>query len=226
MKKIFLIGWKDLRLAFRDRAALILMLAAPFVLTLGLGFVTGGFSGASETGLSQISVTVVNLDQAELGNALVAAFQSEELADLVAATAVDDPVAARQVVDEDRAAAAVIIPAGFSRSILPALGSAGGVTSDGEVRRIEVYANPTRPVSAGVVQTIVESFLSHVEIGSVSGQVAVTQMISAGLISLDRAGAVGREIGMRQAEAAGAPQTIIFKKTSAGEEPVSFNTLA
>ena len=31
MLKTFLIGIKDLRLAFRDRAALILMLAAPFV---------------------------------------------------------------------------------------------------------------------------------------------------------------------------------------------------
>ena len=41
MRKILLIGWKDVILAFRDRAALILMLAAPFVLTVGLGAVTG-----------------------------------------------------------------------------------------------------------------------------------------------------------------------------------------
>lgn len=41
MLKTFLIGLKDVRLAFRDRAALIFMLAAPFVLTLGLGLVTG-----------------------------------------------------------------------------------------------------------------------------------------------------------------------------------------
>ena len=30
MTKIFHIGWKDLKIIFRDRAALILMLVAPF----------------------------------------------------------------------------------------------------------------------------------------------------------------------------------------------------
>ena len=49
MRKLFLIGLKDLKLAFRDRAALILMLLAPFLLTLGLGFVTGRFSAAPRT---------------------------------------------------------------------------------------------------------------------------------------------------------------------------------
>jgi hypothetical protein len=38
MIKTFLIGIKDLRLVFRDRAALILMLVAPFLLTLGMAF--------------------------------------------------------------------------------------------------------------------------------------------------------------------------------------------
>ncbi|MEK7328115.1 MAG: hypothetical protein AAB217_22965, partial [Chloroflexota bacterium] len=62
MKKILTIALKDVTLAFRDRAALILMLAAPFVLTLGLGFVTGRFSGGSNSGLSNIPVVVVNQD--------------------------------------------------------------------------------------------------------------------------------------------------------------------
>ena len=57
MRKIFLIGLKDLRLAFRDRAALLLMLVAPFLLTLGLGFVTGR-SPAASSGLEQIPVVV------------------------------------------------------------------------------------------------------------------------------------------------------------------------
>jgi ABC-2 type transport system permease protein len=45
MKKLFLIGIKDLRLMFRDRAALIFMLLAPFLLTIGMGFVTGRPAG-------------------------------------------------------------------------------------------------------------------------------------------------------------------------------------
>jgi hypothetical protein len=54
---------------FRDRAALTFMLLAPFLLTIGMGFVTGRFSGGS-SGLSDIPVIIVNLDNEQLGNAL------------------------------------------------------------------------------------------------------------------------------------------------------------
>ena len=46
MKKILQIGWKDLRVIFRDRAALILMLLAPFAMTIGMGLVTGTLTAA------------------------------------------------------------------------------------------------------------------------------------------------------------------------------------
>src|SRR5690349_10241034 len=98
MKKLFLIGLKDLKLIFRDRAALIFMLLAPFLLTVGMGFVTGRFSGGSR-GLSDIPVVVVNLDQEQLGNALADVFSSEELAALMEPTVSSDPQAARQTVD-------------------------------------------------------------------------------------------------------------------------------
>src|SRR5215212_2218522 len=112
MKKLFLIGLKDLKLIFRDRAALIFMLLAPFLLTIGLGFVTGRFSGRS-SGLSDIPVIIVNLDQEQLGNALADVFSSQDLADLMEPTVSSDPQAARRLIDEDKAAAAVIIPQGF-----------------------------------------------------------------------------------------------------------------
>ena len=76
MKKLFLIGIKDLKLMFRDRAALVFMLLAPFLLTIGLGFVTGRFSGGS-SGLSDIPVVIVNLDNEQLGNAWADIFSSE-----------------------------------------------------------------------------------------------------------------------------------------------------
>src|SRR4030067_11562 len=51
MRKLWTIGRKDLVVLFRDRAALILMLAAPLALTVGLGIVTGSFSGGGRRGL-------------------------------------------------------------------------------------------------------------------------------------------------------------------------------
>ena len=96
MKKILLIGRKDLTLAFRDRAALLLMLAAPFALTLGLGFITGRLSGGSSSGLADIPVIVVNQDGEQLGDALINLFGSEDLASLIALSETADPAAARR----------------------------------------------------------------------------------------------------------------------------------
>src|SRR6187455_444558 len=123
MRKLFLIGIKDLKLIFRDRAALTFMLLAPFLLTIGMGFVTGRFSGGSN-GLSDIPVVIVNQDNEQLGNALADVFSSEELTSLIEPSASPDPEAARRLIDEDKAAAAIIIPAGFTRSIIPAEGTA------------------------------------------------------------------------------------------------------
>lgn len=214
MLKVFLIGFKDLTVAFRDRAALILMLAAPFVLTLGLGFVTGRFSGSTSSGLSDIPVIIVNQDEGDLGRALVDVFNSSDLDGLLAPAADADPAAARQSVDADQAAAAVIIPAGFSASVFAA----------GAPAVVEVYANPVRPTSAAVAQTIVEAFLSQVEVGRVSGQVAVTQLLESGRITPAEAAAVGRAVGQGQAETAVAPITL--RAGAAGAAAVPFDVLA
>ncbi len=222
MKKILLIGWKDVVLAFRDVAALVLMLAAPFALTLGLGFITGRFSGSSDIGLSGITVALVNQDQGQLGNELVSLFQAPELADLVEPTVMDDPAQARQQVDEDKAAAAVIVPAGFSQSIIPA----PGATTAGDVVSLVLYANPTRPTSVGVVKTIVDEFVSRVEVGRVGGQVAVTQLIRHGLISVQAAAQIGGEIGARQASAVREGSRILLANVTSSGEEVTFDVLA
>jgi ABC-2 type transport system permease protein len=119
MKKLFLIGFKDLKLVFRDKAALTFMLLAPFLLTLGLGFVTGAYGSSSSSGINQIKVIVVNQDDGQLGESLVELFQSEDMAELVAPTLATNPETARAQIDADEAAAAVIIPAGFTDSIIP-----------------------------------------------------------------------------------------------------------
>jgi ABC-2 type transport system permease protein len=87
----------DLVLAFRDRAAIILMLLAPFVLTLGLALLPVVFPAAiMPPVLSSIPVTLVNQDEGELGGELVRLFQSADLAELVAPQVSDDLAAARK----------------------------------------------------------------------------------------------------------------------------------
>ena len=183
MKKLLLIGIKDLKVMFRDRAALTFMLLAPFLLTIGMGFVTGRFSGGS-TGISDIPVVIVNLDQAQLGNALADLFNAQELADLVEPTFSSDPATARQVIENDQASAAIIIPEGFTASIIPPEGTAFDQNYvQPEAVQIEVYSNPTRPTSAGIIKSVVDEFLSRVEEGRTSGMTAMIELIKSGLIS-------------------------------------------
>jgi ABC-2 type transport system permease protein len=195
LKKALLIGWKDLQVAARDRAALVLMLAAPFVLTLGLGLIGGRFSGETTATLQDIPVVVVNEDEGELGQGLVEAFQSEELETLLEARVSEDEAAARAAVEADEIAAVVFIPQGFTSSIIP---DEGG--EFGEARTIEIYANPGRPISSGVVEAVVQQFVNHVEGARVAGQVAVSQLLETGAVAPEEAGVVGRQLGAQAVE--------------------------
>jgi ABC-2 type transport system permease protein len=222
MHKLLLIGLKDVKLAFRDRAALVLMLLAPFLLTLGLGFVTGRFSGGSSNGISHIPVVLINQDGKQLGTALVDLFQSGDLGDLVTTTISDDLSAARKLVDDNQAVAAILIPAGFTDSIVPPQGQ----TIPGKVVQVELYTNPTTPTSVGVVKTILDQFISQVEVGRVGGEVAVTQLVTSGRIQVQQARAVGQAVGMSQAKAASQSASITLNNITPGGEAVKFDVLA
>ncbi len=224
MKKLFLIGIKDLKLMFRDRAALTFMLLAPFLLTIGMGSVTGRFSGDS-SGLSDIPVVIVNLDHEQLGDALAGLFSSKELADLMEPTASSDPEAARRLIDEDKASAAVIIPEGFTRSILPAEGTMFAPNDVApEPVQIEVYANPSRPTSAGVVKAIVDEFVSRVEEGRTSGMTSVVQLMASGLLDPQNARGEASKLfaNVEQSEAT----AITLKTDKEGAAAVEFDILA
>jgi len=197
MKKLLIIGIKDLKLMFRDRSALTFMLLAPFLLTIAMGFVTGRFSGGS-TGISDIPVIIVNLDQGDLGNALEDLFNSEDLSDLMEPSASSDPEAARQLIESDEASAAIIIPEGFTESIIPLssiisssdesgiIPTAGATFGQDYVEpepvQIEVYTNPSSPTSAGIVKAVVDEFISRVEEGRTSGMTSFLQLMQSGLV--------------------------------------------
>ena len=224
MNKLLLIGLKDLKLMFRDRAALTFALLAPFLLTIGMGFVSGRFSGNSG-GISDIPVIIVNLDNEQLGNALADVFSSEELADIVEPTASSDPEAARRLIDEDQASAAVIIPAGFTRSIIPAEGTMFDANSiPSENVQIEVYSNPSRPTGAGVIKAIVDEFVSRVEEGRTSGMTSIVQLMSSGLLNLNNAESEARALfeNVDKSESV----AITLKTDKEGAQAVEFDLLA
>jgi ABC-2 type transport system permease protein len=214
MRKIFLIGFKDLRLIFRDPAALILMLLAPFALTIGLGFVTGRMGNSSASGISDIPVILVNQDDGQLGTALVSLFHSSDLQGLVDTSEMSDFAQAQQAVDGDQSAAAILIPAGFSASIIP---SSSAASLDTPVVALQLYTNPTRPTSAGVIKTLLETFLSRVETARVSGIVSINQMLAQGIIAPEQASSVGSQLGAQLSAQSNADTTSIPIQTQAGQ---------
>lgn len=220
MKKVILIGLKDMRLILRDRAALTFMLLAPFLLIVGLGFVTGQVAGGS--GLEAIPVVIVNQDDGRLGEALVETFRSDALAELVKPTFLTDTVAARSRADTDQVAAAVIVPAGFTDSIIPRAGQ----MPSGHVIKIEIYKNPARPISAGVIQAITEGFLSRVEAGRVYGEVIVRQALAAGFVAPDQVETFAADLGRHLAASPAEESAIRLRTHGEGHAEPLFNPMA
>jgi len=194
MKKIFLIGFKDLKLMFRDKAALILMLVAPFALTIGLGLATGQMNVNTDAGVNDIPLIIVNQDSGQLGDALVSVFRSDELAGLVEPTFSQDYEAARKEVDNDNTAAVILIPEGFSDSIIPREGH----VYTGEAVELVLYTNPLAPTSVSIIRSIIDSFLSQVETSQAGGTVIIGQLVTSGLIAPEQAQSAGEAYGLTQ----------------------------
>ena len=224
MKKLLLIGIKDIKLMFRDRAGLTFMLLAPFLLTLAMGFVTGRFSGGS-TGISNIPVIIVNLDQGELGNALEDLFHSEDLAELMEPGADSDPEAARRLIESGEASAAIIIPGGFTESLILA---AGATFSQDHVEpepvQIEVYTDPSSPTSAGIVKAVVDEFVSRVEAGRTSGMTSFVGLMQSGLVDPQNVEAEASALFQNVARSESSAITLI--KNTEGADAVEFDLLS
>lgn len=207
---------------FRDRTALIFMLLAPFALTVGLGLATGSFSGKSDSGILDMPMVVVNEDGGTLGNAFVETVNSDQLADLLEPQVMTDLSAARKLVDDNKTVAVVYIPAGFTTSIIPP----DGISIPNESVQIELYGNPTAPTGVGIVKNLLEQFISQVEVGRVSGTVAVTQLLESGAIDPSQALAVGQAVGESQTAAQGNNSSIKLNNVTTSGTKVKFNMLA
>lgn len=222
MRKLFLIAIKDVKLIFRDRAALVFMLLAPFALTLGLGLATGSFSSNNNSGILDIPVVVVNDDHSSLGDAFVELVQSEDLADLLAPQILTDLSVGKKLVDDNKTTAVIYIPAGFTDSII----SADGQSGSNDPVLIELYGNPSSPTGVGIIKNVLEQFLTQVDKGRIGGQVAVTQLLENGIIDPSQAMAVGQSMGLAQGSAINEGSVIQLNNLTADGEEVDFNILA
>jgi ABC-2 type transport system permease protein len=221
MKKLLTIALKDLRIMFRDPSSLVWMLAMPIALTLAMAFAFGRLTGGGQSaGLQDIPVIIVDLDQGQMSEPIVQTFQSPDLADLIDATISTDEVAARQAVDADRIAAAIIIPAGFTEKIIPAGLQQGDFSAltQREQGVVEVYASPERPISVSIVRSIVNAVLNRMTTAGAAAQTSITQLIVSGYVSPQDMQQIGNEIGMRAGEQAAQGSALKLTVQSVGAQ--------
>jgi ABC-2 type transport system permease protein len=188
MKQVLNIAWKDIKHMFRDRTGLVINIAAPLLLTLAIAFALGGLgSSSNDSGLKNIPVLVINHDTGQFGTEMVQFLNPgaadiaanpdlQQIKDLLTVTVTNDEAGARKQVDDGKAAAIVIIPAGFSESILPT-----GAATDGQTQSVvQVYGDPNQQLRASVTDSVVQSIINQMVAGAVAGQVAIQQLISSG----------------------------------------------
>jgi ABC-2 type transport system permease protein len=148
--KVLAIAWKDLRSTARNAPALVMMLVAPLALAALLGF---AFGGGESFEIAATKVVVANLDRGgagpgqNAGAAIAQILASDDLSDVLATTTAGSAGAARQAVDDGKAAVAVIIPEEFSAVVF---GSDPAARSS-----VELYRNPTREIGGSIVEGVV-----------------------------------------------------------------------
>lgn len=222
MQKIIAVSLKDLRVILSDRTALIMILLAPFLLTLGLGFVTGALGGDdSPSGISEIGVIIVNEDAGTLGDNLIDTFNSDELASLFAVTEGTDVAAARAQVDDDELVAVIYVPAGFTAGLIPDFQT--GATES--VDPIQLYTNPNAPISTSVVEAVVNQFVSFVETGVTKSSVTIEQLLTSGVLAGQDIQTILPELAQRLGSA-DSPPLISLNNSSSDTQADGFNPLA
>jgi ABC-type Na+ efflux pump permease subunit len=164
IKKILIIALKDLKLAFRDPTALLLMFVAPIALTMIMGFAFGGSDDGPA--IEHIPVVVVNHDSGQFSPFLVEALNSADLDTLLDSTTLESDAEARKAVDENRAVAAILIPDGFSNAIMPAGILDRDVTAtditglqNPTPAEVVIYGDPASQVSVFVVRSVINTIL-------------------------------------------------------------------
>ncbi len=115
MRKAWILAWYSLMKTFRDKSALLIMLVTPFVLTL----IIGAAFGSGSTGPTEVPLLIVDHDQSVWSHALIRHLNDSALNGIFASTVVTDEAAARHQVDQNQAAALLIIPAGLEARVFP-----------------------------------------------------------------------------------------------------------
>jgi ABC-2 type transport system permease protein len=154
-KKFLVIVAKDVHALFMDRAALMITIITPLILTFVIGLAFSGVSGGNSP-ISHIPVVVVNNDTGtslgiqniNYGDLMTEAYK--QVGELLDVQIAPDEATARTLLQTGKVAAAIIIPADFSEAISP-------IASDFGKKKvnIQVIRDPGATIPGEIVMSIV-----------------------------------------------------------------------
>jgi ABC-2 type transport system permease protein len=142
--KFHVIAIKDLKIVIRDRNAILLMFLLPMIIISVAGLALGGEFQQN----IQIDVLVVDLDNDDISKGLVEFLEDIEVLDVDMES---NEFAARERVKNQEYGRLIIIPRGFSRSVLKGLDS-----------ELLIINNPTEESQNTVLEKIVEGYASRI----------------------------------------------------------------
>lgn len=145
------IALKDLRMRLRDRNTLAVMLLLPVGMTAIIGFAFGGSSGVSTVEF----LLVAPEEGGMLADAAAGFLAQHELFEVERA----DEEEARRSVAAGEKSAAIVLPEGLLDNVLT-----------GAPAELRVLRDPASDIKAGIVQSVVEQFVSSVSAGSALGR--------------------------------------------------------
>jgi len=142
--KFHIIAAKDLKIILRDRNALLMMFLVPMLIISVSGLALGGDFQQN----IQIGVLIVDLDNDEISRGLVEFLEDVDILDVDMES---NEFAARDRVKNQEYGRLVIIPLGFTESVMA-----------GQDTELLIITNPTEESQNTVLEKIVESYASRI----------------------------------------------------------------
>ncbi len=165
------ITFKDTLIRFRDRRALIYMLAAPLLIGLIMGAAFG--RQGDDSPIYDIPIAVVNADAGDLGAIFVQTLTDIQVdteagrQPLFTLTPLDDIQAARSLVENGEARGALYLPPDFSA----ALQETGAARA-----QIRLYTDPSAQISPFILENVVQRIALGFQSAALGAQLAGTQV--------------------------------------------------
>ncbi len=182
--KTWHIALKDTLIRFRDRSAILLMIAAPLLIALVMGAAFGG-QGGDTIPIYEIPLVTINADEGDLGANFVEIITSIEVETaegtkpLFKTTKMTDLDAAKTLIEQGEARGIVYLPPTFSKTLRAGIGvETTGENAQRGTATVEVFTDPTSSISPGIIRGVVSRIASGFSTVLIGNTVAVTQLLN------------------------------------------------